>query len=333
MAGDVSTNIPGFTYTSYYLDDSTPPVTQCTGDAFAYGSSGVWVNTGVPCTDWMFAPSNCSYFLNTTRHMYYDAPGATNSDAAARQQEALAPLETTVTRWYDPAGDADSDGLANASDNCVTATNGPQDNYDRNFIEMSPLTFDDITRPSSDDLGDECDADRDNDGLSNDLELGGPCDAATTATDPLLADTDGDLYIDGAECALGSDPANVASVPLSIVGPDTDADGVPDPYDPDGASSDSDGDGVLDRFEFRYYGTSLSGSNADGDICSDAREIASINADERVSSIDLSQVAQRFGTYALPAPPHLANLDVNKDSKISSIDLSFVAQRFGVCPS
>ena len=26
--------------TNYYLDDSTPPVTQCTGDAFAYGSSG-----------------------------------------------------------------------------------------------------------------------------------------------------------------------------------------------------------------------------------------------------------------------------------------------------
>ena len=50
MASLLSTNIAGFTYTSYYLDDSTPDVTQCTGDAFAYGSSGVRVNQTIPCT-------------------------------------------------------------------------------------------------------------------------------------------------------------------------------------------------------------------------------------------------------------------------------------------
>jgi hypothetical protein len=75
----------------------------------------------------------------------------------------------------------------------------------------------------------------------------------------------------------------------------------------------------------------LSGDD-DGDGCADSVEIASINGDAKVSSIDLSQVAQNFGTYTLPAPAHLANLDVNKDAKLSSIDLSFIAQRFANCP-
>ncbi len=51
LSGSTSTNVPGFSYTSYYLDDTTPPVTQCTGDAFAYGSSGVYVNMSIPNTD------------------------------------------------------------------------------------------------------------------------------------------------------------------------------------------------------------------------------------------------------------------------------------------
>ena len=65
------------------------------------------------------------------------------------------------------------------------------------------------------------------------------------------------------------------------------------------------------------------------DGCPDGREIASINGDRAVTSIDLSQVAQAFG---LPgAPPYFAHFDINLDRKISSIDLSTVAQRFGAC--
>lgn len=332
MAGSVETNVAGFSYTSYYLDDTTPPVTQCTGDAFAYGSSGVWVNTTVPCTDPLFSTSGCGHYLRTWRHMYYDGPGATPAVAAQHQAEATTPLTVSAAPWFDGTGDPDADGLASASDNCPTRANTSQANNDRNFIEMAPLGFDDVTLASSDGLGDACDADDDNDGFADTLEAGAPCATASAATDPNAADSDGDLFTDGAECALGADPANAASTPGASAFPDADADGVPDAYDVNNASSDADGDGIADRFEFRYYATAMLSADDDGDGCSDSVEIASINGDAKVSSIDLSQVAQHFGSYALPAPGHVANMDVNKDAKLSSIDLSFIAQRFANCP-
>ena len=51
MVGTVSTNFAPVGATSYYLDDTSPPVTQCTGDPFAIGSSGSWFNGAIPCTD------------------------------------------------------------------------------------------------------------------------------------------------------------------------------------------------------------------------------------------------------------------------------------------
>lgn len=51
MTHFVETDITTLSPTSYYLDDSTPSVNQCTGDAFAYGSSGPWINQTIPNTD------------------------------------------------------------------------------------------------------------------------------------------------------------------------------------------------------------------------------------------------------------------------------------------
>ena len=94
MAGSVATNIPGLAPTSYYLDDSTPDVTQCTGDAFAYGSSGTRVAQNIPCTN---PPTmGCSYFLRSVRTMYYDAPGLTVGQAQALNDQANTPLTHTV---------------------------------------------------------------------------------------------------------------------------------------------------------------------------------------------------------------------------------------------
>lgn len=48
----LNTDIPGPpTPSNYYLDDEWPLVTQCTGDAYAYGSSGRWYDTPIPNTD------------------------------------------------------------------------------------------------------------------------------------------------------------------------------------------------------------------------------------------------------------------------------------------
>jgi hypothetical protein len=73
QAATVATNISGFAYTSYYLDDAANPVVQCTGDGLAYGSSGVFVNMpgGIPCTD---PGMGCTNVMNTTNTVYYEAP-------------------------------------------------------------------------------------------------------------------------------------------------------------------------------------------------------------------------------------------------------------------
>jgi hypothetical protein len=93
-AGTVSTDIAGLTYTLYYLDDTTPADTQCTGDAYAYGSSGLWVDQGIACTD----PSQgCSNFLQGTRVLYYEAPGLTVSDAEDLADRAMTPLAYTAS--------------------------------------------------------------------------------------------------------------------------------------------------------------------------------------------------------------------------------------------
>ncbi len=46
-----TSDIENLAPTSYYLDSTSPSTTQCTGDAFAFGASGAWVNQGIPCTD------------------------------------------------------------------------------------------------------------------------------------------------------------------------------------------------------------------------------------------------------------------------------------------
>ncbi len=82
------------TATNYYLDDSTPPVTQCTGDAFAYGSSGLSITSTLPNTD---PGTGGTASLTGTRIMFFESPGQTASDAVARQNQVLSPLATAVT--------------------------------------------------------------------------------------------------------------------------------------------------------------------------------------------------------------------------------------------
>jgi hypothetical protein len=200
------------------------------------------------------------------------------------------------------------------SDNCLSTPNSDQRNYDGNFIELGPTkAFDDLTRPNSDALGDACDEDDDNDGLTDVDELSGAA-CGGIITDPLKEDTDGDRVLDGAECALGTDPTNPASFPSAAAC---------------GAVTDADGDGVAAFREYCYYNTDPNNANTDGDTCDDGKEIASINADTAVNVIDLSQIAGAFGPA--PGPPYIVQFDVNKDGAINVLDLSFVAGRFGVC--
>jgi hypothetical protein len=93
------------------------------------------------------------------------APLLASGDAGEVFRGLTATELSQIVNWN--ASDADGDGVANASDNCMTDANGDQADLDK------------------DGTGDVCDSDRDGDGVSN-------ADEATRGTDPAKADTDGD---------------------------------------------------------------------------------------------------------------------------------------------
>ncbi len=94
MTLGITTDIPGFDYSSYYLDDVTPPDHQCTGDAYAYGSSGFWEEDNIPNTD--PGVSETYFVFEATRTMVFASPDQPASFAQARAQEALNPLTVTA---------------------------------------------------------------------------------------------------------------------------------------------------------------------------------------------------------------------------------------------
>ncbi|MCC6765408.1 MAG: hypothetical protein IT293_12175 [Deltaproteobacteria bacterium] len=94
----VETDVPGLTPSSYYLDDAspTPSDQQCTGDAYAYGASGPWINQFIPSTDPSTGGTN---FLRGRQVLYYDAPGLTTTAAATRQAWVATPLTHATANW------------------------------------------------------------------------------------------------------------------------------------------------------------------------------------------------------------------------------------------
>lgn len=101
----IQTNAPGLVQTSYYLDSVNPTVTQCSGDAFAYGQSGPWINSAIPCTDLsIFGTKTCKsvFNLNTTRTIRYNGPGWTVADAQMFSQQDHSPLTITTHMFGAP---------------------------------------------------------------------------------------------------------------------------------------------------------------------------------------------------------------------------------------
>ena len=205
-------------------------------------------------------------------------------------------------------------------DNCLSLPNPLQENDDADFIEMSPETYDDATLARSDSAGNACDTDDDNDGLPDSVEGVFPapaCASASVATSPNLRDSDGDRVLDGAECALGTDPASMLSVPSAAAcGPTTDA----------------DNDGVRAYRETCFYNTNPNVPDTDLDGRKDGCEVSSFNADTVVNVLDLREAANHFGgPYGLPGPSNLVNFDVTKDGAVNVIDLHQVLGRFVLC--
>ncbi len=130
--------------------------------------------------------------------------------------------------------DADGDGFNHDKDNCPLIYNPDQKDTD------------------GDGLGDVCDPDADNDGLSNSFE-------ASIGTNPLLKDTDGDGLSDYFEiCYDGDCTKYTPGKDLNPLSRDTDGDGIPDNSDPAPLIRNSDGDlaplgspnGVVDAADY-----------------------------------------------------------------------------------
>jgi hypothetical protein len=103
--------LPASARSTYYLDDVTPPGDLCTGDAAAYGVSGLRLSTLIENTDPRFRPFNR---FRGVRVLSYRAPGATVADARVVRQQVEAALVVTG-RWlsgFPPHPFVDVDSLA-----------------------------------------------------------------------------------------------------------------------------------------------------------------------------------------------------------------------------
>jgi hypothetical protein len=89
-----TTDITGLAVQRYYTDDSTPPSTQCTGDAFEYGASGTAITSAIPNTDPTLAGTVAS--LTATRWNVYVVPGE-DPGVSWRVASLTSPVTTSVT--------------------------------------------------------------------------------------------------------------------------------------------------------------------------------------------------------------------------------------------
>ncbi len=184
----------------------------------------------------------------------------------------------------------------------------------------------------SDNAEDGCDGDADNDGKTNAAERYLPCPSAGGPTNQRVRDTDGDRVLDGPECFYGTNPNSAASVP-GVGGPDSDNDqlhnGLEALWGSNPNNVDSDGDGIHDGIEYRYYGSEPVSFNTDDDACHDGKEIGSINADQTVNVVDLQQIAQHQSNAGDPL--YIVNFDYNKNGQINVVDIQQAATQQGSC--
>jgi hypothetical protein len=241
----------------------------------------------------------------------------------------------------DPNDDADNDGICAGSgylpptktgdkDNCPNNNNPDQLNTDGRRPNGSQIPGEFASNPKQDNMGNACDDDDDNDRFLDTLEPYG-CWWPIAPTNPLIADTDGDRVIDGAECRLASNPNNPNSRPRcgGISGDDNDGDCLENYaeqyiFGSDPNNRDTDGDGIDDDIEVKGYGTSPASTDTDGDACPDWLEIMDLDGDRTVDSVDLSLMTERVAGVIPPSDSDPI-FDVNKDGYIDVGDEELLA--------
>ncbi len=172
--------------------------------------------------------------------------------------------DSALTGMFTPEKDADGDGVIDASDNCPNVANSDQADTD------------------GDKVGNVCDADDDNDGLTDEKEQ-------EIGTNPSDSDTDDDGILDGRDnCPKVANPNQA----------DKDKDGVGDACDSVDNSApsqpaDSDGDGVPDSRDNCRNVSNASQTDTDhdglGDVCDADDDNDGVSDAEETSGGTLSQ--------------------------------------------
>ena len=144
------------------------------------------------------APGNCNNML------WYAGAGDPIGDGAAIDDDGDTLANAADAGCALPgAGDTDSDGVVNASDNCSTVYNPDQ------------LNSDTIAFGGGDALGDACDLNDDGDGLTDDKEWARGSDAKNPLS-PFFLDLDGSTTISGGDSLALKAWINTAVGSLSI---------------------------------------------------------------------------------------------------------------------
>lgn len=254
---------------------------------------------------------------------WYGMCGDADLDAASdcaevwRGTDPLLP-DTDGDGYLDPPASTSDPNFIPTADNCPTVPNPDQANTDAEPVRGGTSGMRDWTNPAADNLGDACDPDLDNDGLSND-------DEAALGADERSSDTDRDGWSDRIEALCGADPLAFAVRPS---GPDMDGDRIPDACETVIGSrvtqSDSDNDTLSDLIEARWGSNPLD-NDSDDDGIRDQCEVASVDRSSDVNVIDLQQIASRNLRHdEVPA-------DINRDHAVNATDLYISAARFTTC--
>ncbi len=96
----LETDIPNFKTHSFYGDDATPDLVQCTGDQYQYGTSGLDFDPA-SFTDPVLYPTFYSS-LAFHRTNYYGSPSQTIDTAVLHHQHSITPLEVKAVALTPP---------------------------------------------------------------------------------------------------------------------------------------------------------------------------------------------------------------------------------------
>ena len=92
----IDQDLPNSAYSTYYLDDATPPGDMCTGDTAAYGVSGLRLTASIANTDPRFAPYSRFRFWPAWRRSQSSRSGVPDS-RVERSASRPPPLKTVPT--------------------------------------------------------------------------------------------------------------------------------------------------------------------------------------------------------------------------------------------